>query len=95
MTTDSIELRVPGAVYYECLDPYATEYPREVGLPEPTVVRIGRGLQFRYELPREAALDLLDHAETFGEAVSFGVDDPTAGRTVLRWVARERKRLGL
>lgn len=90
-----IEVRVPGAVFYECFDPCATEFPREVNLIEPTVVKIGKGRQFRYAVTRAVALDMLDHAEVFGEATSDGVDDPSVGRAVVRWVARERARLGL
>lgn len=91
-----IEVRVPGAVYSECFDPFATEYPREQpGLGTPVVVKIGKGRQYRYTVSREVALDMLDHAKVFGEAISFGVDDPSAGRMVVRWVERESKRLGL
>lgn len=96
MTDAIIEVRVPGAVYNECFDPYATDYPREqTGLGTPQRVKIGKGHQFRYAVTREVAIDMLDHAELFGEAISFGVDDPRAGRMVLRWVERERQRLGV
>lgn len=91
-----VEVRVSGFVYYECFDPAATEFPREV--PEigtPTVVRIGKGRQFRYTVTRDVAATMLEHAQIFGEAMSFGVDDPSVGRRVLAWVARERARLGI
>lgn len=91
-----VEVRVPGFVYFECLDPFATEFPREhPEIGTPTVHRVGRGRQYRYDVTREIAETIIDHAETFGEAISFGVDDPSAGRRVLRWTERERERLDL
>ena len=92
--TEQVEVRVPGAVFYECFDPCATEYPREANLPEPERRRVGKGSQYRYRVSVALGRDMLDHAEIFGEAISFGVDDPRAGRMVVRWVARERERLG-
>lgn len=92
----TVQVRVPGAVYVECFDPLATEYPREhpeIGKPER--VKIGKGRQYRYAVTEDVARGMLWHAEVFGEAISYGVDDPTAGRMVLRWVRRERERLGL
>lgn len=92
----TIEVRVPGAVYYECFDPHATEFPREhPEIGSPSWKRFGRGAQARYTVEPDVAERMLDHAETFGEAISHGVDDPTAGRMVVRWVERERARLGL
>lgn len=91
-----VEVRVSGFVYYECFDPYATEFPREhpeVG--EPVRVKIGKGRQFRYTVTRDVAELMLEHAQDFGEAMSHGVDDPSVGRRVLAWVERERDRLGL
>lgn len=88
-----IEVRIPGYVYYECFDPACTEFPREVNLPAPTTVRIGKGYQMRYRVTPELAAEMLDHAQTFGEALSRGVDDTRPGRETLRWVERERLRL--
>lgn len=91
-----VEVRVSGFVYYECFDPGCTEFPREhpeIGVP--VMVKIGKGRQFRYTVPRDVAEVMFDHAEVFGEALSFGVDDPSVGRKVLAWVRRERERLGL
>jgi len=84
------ELRIPGAVYNECFDPYCTDVPREEGWPKSTTHRVGKGFQHRYIVTPEQREDMLQHAEDFGEAISYGVDDPTAGRMIVRWVERER-----
>lgn len=94
MSEKTFELRMPGSVYYECFDPMCTEFPREnPDIPKPTSRRYGRGLQFRYVVNRDQAERILEQAETFGEAMSFGVDDPSVGRRILRWVESERKLL--
>lgn len=92
-----MEVRVPGAVYYECFDPYCTDVPRESGWPEPKTRSVGKGRQMRYEVSREMAVDMIENAELFGQAISYGVDPETAvtGRMIVRWVERERERLGL
>lgn len=79
-------LAVPGFVYYECLDPNCTEFPRETGIDFVRIRKVGRGCQMIYELDDEQRLDLLEHVRIFGEAMSHGVDDPSVGRRVLRWV---------
>jgi len=91
-----VEVRVSGWVFYECFDPMCTEFPREhpeVG--EPVRVKVGKGSQFRYTVDRETAITMLEHARTFGDAMSFGVDDPSIGKRVVRWCEREAERLGL
>ena len=93
MAPKLIEMHVPGLVYDECFDPMATEAPREYGWPKPTVYKVGRGWQFRYEITREQREEMLDVAESFGEAQSYGVDDPSVGRMVLRWVEKERRKV--
>lgn len=90
-----IELRVSGFVYYECFDPMCTDVPRESGWPSPATRKVGKGYQMRYTVSEEMALDMLENAQDFGEAMSHGVDDPSIGRRVLAWVDRERERLGL
>lgn len=91
-----VEVRMPGRVYDECFDPLATDVPDEEGWPSPEQFKIGGGRQFRYMVKPADAVEMLDHAEVFGEAISSGVDDGgAAGRMVLRWVARERGRLGI
>ena len=89
------EIRMPGTVYRECFDPAATQAPGELGLPAPTRAAIGVGHRYTYDVDAETAEMMLDHAEEFGEAISAGVDDPSVGRAILRWVDEERARIGL
>lgn len=90
-----MEVRVSGFVYFECFDPGCTEFPREhPEIGEPVRVKIGKGSQYRYTVERETARTMLEHARTFGDAMSFGVDDPSIGRRVVQWTEREAARLG-
>lgn len=91
-----MEVRVSGFVFFECFDPGCTEFPREhPEIGEPVRVKIGKGSQYRYTVDREMACQMLEHAHTFGDAMSSGVDDPSIGRRVVSWCEREANRLGL
>ena len=91
-----LEVRVSGFVYYECFDPAATEFPREhPEIGKPRVRKVGYGKQMVYQGTREVAVLMLSQAHSFGEAQSYGVDDPSVGRRVLAWVGREAERLGV
>lgn len=87
-----IEIRVPGFIYHECLDPQATDVPREMGWPEASMHRVGRGRQFRYMVTPAQAAEIISHISEMGEAWSYGVDDPSVGRRMVAWVADLRMR---
>lgn len=82
------QLVVPGRAYLECLDPRATGYAAEVGLPEPTLRSHGFGFQAVYDVSPETAREIVEHVLDFGEAISFGVDDPRVGQRLVRWASR-------
>lgn len=64
-----IDIRVPGVVYFEALDPLATGVPEELELPDPRRVSRGKGWTFYYDgltlwQAEEVASHLIDHAYT-------------------------------
>lgn len=86
-TANTHPLVVPGFIYHECLDPACTEFPREnPDIAAPRWRKHGYGHQAVYDLTVEQRETLLDHVRCFGEGVSYGVDDPSVGRRVVRWV---------
>ncbi len=91
-----LDVAMPGSVYYECFDPGCTEFPREhPEIGAPAFFKRGRGVTVTYRVTRDVAVLMLSQAHSFGEAQSYGVDDPSAGRRVLQWVEREAERLGV
>jgi hypothetical protein len=90
-------LRMPGRVFAECFDPRATGVPAEMGWPEGTRRRSGRGVRVSFYVTPAQRIEMLDHAQDFAEALSGGVDPECAAamRAVLRWVASERAKLGV
>lgn len=81
----AVELRVPGAIYRECLDPAATAVPRESGWPEADLVRVGHGWTAVYQVDPAVAAAIVDHVREMGEVWSWGVDDVSVGRRMVRW----------
>lgn len=52
-------LVVPGSIWYDALDPNATAMQKELGIPEPSERKQGRGVQFVYiDVTPVAARDL-------------------------------------
>lgn len=87
---------MPGFVYYECFDPACTEFPREhPEIGAPAFFKRGRGYTVTYRVTRGVAALVLGHAKVFGDAISYGVDDTSVGRRVVRWVERESARVGV
>jgi hypothetical protein len=83
-------LTVPGYIYYECLDPHCTEFPREhPDIAKPTWRKMGFGGQFTYDVTEEQYADILSHVLVFGQSQSSGVDDPSVGRRIVKWVEKK------
>jgi len=64
-----ITFDIPSSVWYDALNPLASEMQGELGLPEPIHVKRGKGASKRYvgvdtEVARELARYLRDRAET-------------------------------
>ena len=54
-----VTFTLPGKVWGDCLDPDCSTMQAELGLPEPTVTRRGRGYRYTYtDVPHEIADDL-------------------------------------
>lgn len=57
-----LTIRVPGAVWYDALDPMATDMQADLGLPEPRWVKRGYGSQAVYDdVPAAAARELAEY----------------------------------
>lgn len=82
----TITVYTSGVTYYDCLDPHATEFPREVGLPDPEFTRVGKGVRLTYRLTREQADDMLWHLRLMASVRLMGGEDtPTyVGRAIER-----------
>ena len=77
MDRQTVTVAVPGVVYYDALDPLATDVPREEGWPEPSARRRGRGRQFVYELSPEQAESMADYLDDRAVGLMMGADpDP-------------------
>ena len=44
-----MDITIPGTAYYECLDPLASGMASDLKLPEPSIVRAGRGVRVTYK----------------------------------------------
>lgn len=82
----SKSLVIPGFIYDECLDTAITAVPDESGWPTPERRKRGRGHQFVYAVTPEQRDDIIEWIRDFGEGISYGVDDPSIGRRMVRWV---------
>lgn len=59
-----MELRIPGRVWYDALDPMATGMEADLELPQPHVQPKGRGVTFVYrDVTNTQANDLADYLE--------------------------------
>lgn len=88
-TPELLAVAVSGKTYYAVLDPHTTGVPAEIGLPEPTMRRRGRGHQFTYQLTRWQAAEVVDHLETVGYSLAHYTDTEdqdsrSEGRACLR-----------
>lgn len=87
---------VSGRAYYAALDPHITGVPAEIGLPEPSMHKWGRGHEFRYEVTVEQAEEMEDHLLTLGQSLAHGAsnqEDRDEGRLVLLAARRIRRAL--
>lgn len=58
----TLVVRIPGSVWYDALDPAATDAQADHGLEEPRTVTRGKGWQAVYDdVPVEAALELAEY----------------------------------
>jgi hypothetical protein len=65
---DTLTITLPGVAYYECFDPLASGMAAELGLPEPTMTRAGKGWRFSYEgVASEQARAVADHLIGMGQ----------------------------
>jgi hypothetical protein len=75
MGAGTIDIHVPGAVYYEALDPLATQVPAELRLPDPRIVKHGRGARYFYAgLSRWQAEEVASHLIDLGTTLLGSVD---------------------
>jgi hypothetical protein len=84
---------VSGKTYGACCDPDCTGVPAELGLPEPTRTRRGRGYQYRYDNLTEWQRDeMLHNMWVVGTGFQMGDDNETRaeGRAIMRDWERNR-----
>ncbi len=74
----TIDVRIPGRVWYDFLDPSATDMQAELALPEPEHKRAGKGSSFIYrDVPQAVALDLAEYLYDRGDMLlGQGICDP-------------------
>jgi hypothetical protein len=76
MDSSSQTVTVPGKVWDDYLDPMVTPIAQEIGLPDYTQRRKGRGWQVVYaEVSPETARDLAGYLEDRAESLLWGSDD--------------------
>lgn len=85
-----MKLRVPGFVFAECLDPYATGVPKERGWPDAVAERRGYGCQYVYDVETETAHEIVKHVHEWASGLTFGVDPDMAATTrrMVRWAEK-------
>lgn len=73
-----LDVRIPGKVWDDFLDPRASGMQAELGLGEPRHVRRGRGTQAVYDnVPAESVLELAEYLRDRGNTLlAQGIDDP-------------------
>lgn len=74
-----VEVTVSGAVYDDGLDPLATDFPKEAGLPVPAYRKVGRGARYTYNVDAETAKRMAWHLESVG--ISWTHSDDAWTRT--------------
>ncbi|HSX21147.1 MAG TPA: hypothetical protein VLE97_00040 [Gaiellaceae bacterium] len=87
---EPVTLRVPGSIFDDCLDPRATDVPKDHDWPTPRFVRRGYGVQAVYVVERETALEIVDWILDRSETLSFGVDldEAANSRRSIRWARK-------
>lgn len=72
---------VPGIVFYECLDPQATNVPAEEGWPRPASIRRrGHGATFTFCVTAAQRTAMLEWIVEFAESQISGTDPENRGR---------------
>ena len=89
----TITITVPGAVWYDYLDPAATGMQAELGLPLPRHRRVGKGSQAVYEgVSPEVARELADHLEDrAGGMLNSDDEDRHAHHSAIKAAKRIRR----
>jgi hypothetical protein len=82
--SDTLRVSIPGRVYYDALDPRATDMEKDLGLPTPSSQKRGKGITVTYEdVPRLVARSLGQYLYDRGDTLLGNTDDPD-GREVCR-----------
>jgi hypothetical protein len=96
----TIDIDVPGSVWYDTLDPHASGMQAELGLPEPRQIKRGRGQSFRYDaVPIDVALELAEYiggraSMLLGQSVNDSHDpDEKAERDCYRSAIKTAERI--
>jgi hypothetical protein len=94
------KIDIPGRVWWDALDPNASGMQAELGLSEPTMVKRGKGMTFRYEdVPSETALEIAEYigdrgSMLLGQSISDPDDpDEKAARDTLRSAVKTAERI--
>ena len=85
------DFKVPGAIYHFALSPKVSSHGKEVGWPEPTCRRMGRGWQYVYrDATPELIHDLVEWVRTCAEGIIAGSPsgENRDARDALTWTRR-------
>lgn len=73
----TIEVRIPGRVWEDALDPMTTAMQAELGLPQPSRQKKGRGWTAVYEqVPADVALELALYLDERADTLSQQSPEP-------------------
>jgi hypothetical protein len=84
-----VELRVPGSVYWFCLDPGVSEIAKDTGWSA-DVVRRGRGWQAIYVVSEEDRLAIIEWVRNCAAGLigACGAGEDNDARVALRWARK-------
>lgn len=78
MSNPPTTLTVSGKTYYACMDPLCSDMAKEVGLPEATASRRGKGTRWTYaNLTSEQWEAVIDHLDCYAISFADGSDPET------------------
>jgi (2Fe-2S) ferredoxin len=91
-----LTVRIPGAVWYDALDPAASGMAREMGLPKPRSRKQGKGTSYFYDdVTTEQAQEIAEHLRDRGELMLANSEPwyETRERTTYRAMIRTAERI--